>query len=259
MDKFHNAVDLYHSGEFTKALLAFGDLLAHDSGFKESECLLYQALCHSKLGNPTDAWISLESAKTLARDGMKQAKVDFTEATLLIEEGRKEEGITVLSNLVRGYGDRFGKEEQRDFYEAVQIQRGFTLMHLERYKEACPILAEAASFDLENDTHSRVHCNLARCYHEIAEYVLAKQHPILAQKLGVPDDWEASFRYYFGYTLFELKEFGQARREFILCLQSRVSGPPPRFVYKMLAATSRKLGEGDEARLYDKKADTEES
>ena len=83
---------------------------------------------------------------------------------------------------------------------------------------------------------------------------MAKEQFERANALGVEEDWQAAFHYYYGYTLYELKEFQRAKREFILCLQSGPSGPELSLRYSMLAATSRKLGEVSEARVYEEKA-----
>jgi hypothetical protein len=77
---------------------------------------------------------------------------------------------------------------------------------------------------------------------------------VTAQELGVPENWESSFHYYFAYTLYELEAFSQAKREFIVCLQSGLPGPPLQYIYKMLALVSRKLGERDQAQLYEREA-----
>ena len=68
------------------------------------------------------------------------------------------------------------------------------------------------------------------------------------------EEWQPEFHYYYGYTLYELKEFQPAKREFILCLQSGSSGPEATLRYAMLAAVSRKLGEHAEAAAFEKQA-----
>jgi tetratricopeptide (TPR) repeat protein len=83
---------------------------------------------------------------------------------------------------------------------------------------------------------------------------LAREQFERADALGVSEDWQPAFHYYYGYTLYELKEFQRAKREFILCLQSGSSGPEPALRYSMLAATSRKLGEYSEAGTYEERA-----
>jgi tetratricopeptide (TPR) repeat protein len=127
--------------------------------------------------------------------------------------------------------------------------------HLERNEEALPLLEEASSFQLEQSVQGDLHCHLGRCYHERSQYVQAKAHFERADALGVGEDWRAAFHYYFGYTLYELKDFQRAKRQFILCLQSGDAGPPASMRYAMLAETSRKLGEHSEA-LYEEKANS---
>jgi len=148
----------------------------------------------------------------------------------------------------------FNTPEGRDVYELVQVQRAFSLIHLETKEEVRPLLEEAVAFQLDSEVRSYVHCHLGRCYHELALYTLAREQFERANSLGVSEEWEAVFHYYYGYTLYELKEFQRAKREFILCLQSGPSGPEPTLRYSMLAATSRKLGEHSEARSYAEKA-----
>ena len=144
--------------------------------------------------------------------------------------------------------------EGRDLYELVQTQRAFSLMHLESNEEARPLLEEVVAFRLDSEVRSNVYCHLGRCYHELSLYPLAKEQLERANALGVEEDWQAVFHYYYGYTLYELKDFQGAKREFILCLQSSPSGPESSLRYAMLAATSRKLGEYAEARVYEEKA-----
>jgi tetratricopeptide (TPR) repeat protein len=139
-------------------------------------------------------------------------------------------------------------------YEAIQVQRAISLMHLQRNVVAKPLLEEATKFELDAEVRSDVHCHLGRCYHELALYKLAREQFELANTLGVSEEWQPVFHYYYGYTLYELEEFQRAKREFILCLQSGPSGPEPTLRYSMLAAVSRKLGEHSEARSYDETA-----
>jgi tetratricopeptide (TPR) repeat protein len=147
-------------------------------------------------------------------------------------------------------------------YEFVQVQRAFTLMHLDRKLEARPLLEAATKFDLDAEeidegVRSYVHCHLGRCYAELSLYQLAREQFEQANALGVSEDWKPTFHYYYGYTLYELKEYRRAKREFIICLQSGSPGPEARLRYLMLAETSRKLGEYSEARAYEERAKSE--
>ena len=182
------------------------------------------------------------------------AEIDFFRARSLLRANKREEGLRDLTAILTEYADCFRNPDSRDVYEMVQLQRAFSLVHLERNEEALPLLEEASSFQLEREVQSGIHCHLGRCYHERSQYSLAKEHFERADALGVRDDWRSVFHYYFGYTLYELKDFQRAKRQFILCVRSGNSGPPESMRYAMLAAASRKLGEYSEARCYEEKA-----
>jgi tetratricopeptide (TPR) repeat protein len=135
-------------------------------------------------------------------------------------------------------------------------------MHLGKNLEARPLLEAATKFDLDAEeidegARSEVHCHLGRCYHEVSLYQLAREQFEQANALGVSEEWRPVFHYYYGYTLYELKEYQRAKREFTLCLQSGSSRPDARLRYLMLAATSRKLGEYSEASAYEERAQSE--
>jgi tetratricopeptide (TPR) repeat protein len=145
--------------------------------------------------------------------------------------------------------------EGRPVYEAIQVQRAFSLMHLQNNLEAKPLLEEAIQFELSAEVRRDMHCHLGRCYHELGLYKLAREQFERANALDVSEEWQPVFHYYYyGYTLYELKEFQQAKREFILCLQSGRSGPGARLRYSMLAATCRKLGEYAEAKEWERRS-----
>jgi tetratricopeptide (TPR) repeat protein len=217
--------------------------------------LLEDASRFQQQGRVEDAEKLIDEAKHLAA-GYQQAcaEIDLSRAISLLEASKHEEGVRHLSAILAEYADWFLNPESRDVYEIVQLQRAFSLIHLEMSEEALPLLEEATSFQLERATQSHLHCHLGRCYHERSRYSLAKEHFERADAIGVGDDWRSAFHYYFGYTLYKLRDFQRAKRQFILCVQSDSSGPPESMRYAMLAATSRKLGEHSEASCYDQKA-----
>ncbi|MEP6644151.1 MAG: hypothetical protein ABJA69_06620 [Acidobacteriaceae bacterium] len=182
------------------------------------------------------------------------AEADLSRAAALLEEGHREEGLQAISSILAKDDHWLKTTEGRPMYKAVQVQRAFSPMHLQRNLEAKPLLEEATKFDLDEKVRSDIHCHLGRCYHELELYALAKEKFERANALGVSKEWQAVFHYYYGYTLYELKEFQRAKREFILCLQSGPSGPEPTLRYSMLAATSRKLGEYSQAAAFEQQA-----
>jgi|GEM_PF-808523 tetratricopeptide (TPR) repeat protein len=248
------AIQLVEAGQFQRAIQCFRSLVERNSDpGKKVDYLVCQANCWIQMGAVGEARHCLATAEEIAETGsVARLQIDVVVATMLVDEGKSEDALQELSRLLTKYKKQIHIDEFRELYENIQVQRAFILMHLSRNDEARPILEEAQSFELlEEGARSSVHCHLGRCYVESAEYQSAKQQFLDAQRIGVPEDWEAPFRYHFGYALYELGEFGAAKREFILGLQSRAEGPPLALVYKMLAKVSRKLGEHNEAHLYE--------
>jgi tetratricopeptide (TPR) repeat protein len=256
-DEAQHAQMLYESGRFSEAL-SYLDRLVSGSGssLEKASYLLDEAICYRELQDFRKARLSIDRARELSRsDALSCARADFIAASILIAEGQREQALTLLDNLLDRYESLFQVEEGRQLYEEIQVQRGFTLMHLCRYTMARLILEETAKFDIDKLTKSELLCHLGRCYNELSEYVLAKETFIAALNLGVTEEWEATFHYYYGYTLFKLKEFDGAQREFILAVQSGASGVQLTYCYKMLANVSLKLHDYRQARLYRERAD----
>jgi tetratricopeptide (TPR) repeat protein len=217
--------------------------------------LLDKATSCQSDGRFGDADLLVADARRLATGNVQAcAEIDLFCTTALLERGNQEQGLQALASMLTTYGEWLKTDEGRAVYELVQVQRAFSLMHLQRNLEARPLLEEAAQFQLDAEVRSDVHCHLGRCYQELSQYTLAREQFERANALGVSQEWQPAFHYCYGYALYELKEFQRAKREFILCLQSGPSGPEPALRYSMLAATSRRLGEHSEARAYEKRA-----
>lgn len=202
-------------------------------------------------------------AKQLAAENQNaSAMVAFFCATTFLEQGNQEQGLQALASMLTEYGEWLATDEGRDMYEFIQVQRAFSLMHLGKTLEARPLLEQATQFKLNpetitGETRSDVHCHLGSCYHELCLYGLAREQFERADALGVSEEWLPEFHYCYGHTLYELKEFQRAKREFILWLQSGQSAPSdPELAlrYSWLAATCRKLGEHSEAKAYEDRA-----
>jgi tetratricopeptide (TPR) repeat protein len=226
-----------------------------DEPWKKAASLFEEAEQCQQQGRFEDAEKLVAEAKNLVAGNRHAcAEIDLFRAISLLKQDKREEGLRNLTAILAEYADWLRNPDSRDVYEMVQLQRAFSLMHLGRSAEALPLLEEASSFQLEREVRSDLHCHLGRCYHERSQYHLAKEHFERVDALGVGDDWRSVFHYYFGYTLYELRDFQRAKRQFILCVQSGDSSPAEPLRYAMLAAASRKLGEHSEARRYDEKA-----
>jgi tetratricopeptide (TPR) repeat protein len=202
-----------------------------------------------------DADSLIAKAKQLAAGNQNaSAMVDLFCATTLLEQGIPEQGLQALASMLTEHREWLATDEGREMYEFIQVQRAFSLVHLGKILEARPLLEQSTQFELNGEVRSDVHCHLGRCYHELGLYKLAREQFERANTLGVSEEWQPVFHYYYGYTLYELKEFQRAKREFTLCLQSGSSGPEPTLRYAMLAAVSRKLGEHAEAAAFEQQA-----
>ena len=250
------AHELCSLGKFREAIEHLQILLSQDvPPIQRAGYLIDQANCYSELRQFEDAARCFADARKLAVDDtMARAQIDLCAAQALLADDRRERGLEALSEMLSKYADFFQNDkESRELYEQVQLQRGFSLMHGSKYKDARPLLEEATSFQLSQESKSDLHCHLGRCYHELALHELAKEQFQLARAIGISEEWDATFHYCFGYALYELGEFSNSRRELILCLQSRAAGPPQKLICGMLAIVSRKLGETDQF-LRDRKS-----
>jgi tetratricopeptide (TPR) repeat protein len=254
--EYQDALKLFNAGRFRLAADSFSALASRSNdSLEKANYLIEKAECHRQLMEYGEASNCAAAAKALAKsDAVSVMQINYFEATLLVSQEKREEALDMLSRLLKDHAKDLTEGEGRELYEQIQLQRAFTLMHLERYADANPLLDEAATFELPASSRSDVLCNLGQCCFERGRYPDAGEQFKLAEVLGIGDEWAATCRYYWGYSLYELGDFTAARRQLILCLQSGADGPPPSYVYKLLAVVCRKLGEGKEARAYEELA-----
>ncbi len=252
MTTYHEGLQLSRAGKLQEAIGHFKELASTSTDLLEkANFLIEEADCYRQLGQFEQAHACVNEAKKFTGcDGLATAQVDYFDAILLIAEGKSEEGLHALSIIGEKYQNELVGQDGRELYEQIKMQRAFALIQLSRYKDARVILEEVVRFPLSDEYRRDVHCHLARCYFELGHYRLAREECELVDKLGPSDEWATTFRYYFGYTLYESKEFDLAKRQLLLCIQSGANGPPKSYVYKLLAAIYRKLGESDKARQY---------
>jgi len=182
-NKSEQAHELCDSGKFREALERFKQLESESiDSLERAGYLADEATCYAELGDLTESQDCICRAKQLVGgDSAASAQIDFLAATLLLEHDQREQGLEALRRMLSDYASWLESSEGRELYEKVQVQRGFTLMHLSRGSQARPVLEEAACFQLESEVKSRVHCHLGRCYHELGEYELAKAQFLLAR------------------------------------------------------------------------------
>lgn len=253
---YTEASNLSNAGKFQLAADSFKSLASHSKEpLEKANYLIEEAECHRQLREFERASECVTKARELASsDVIASLQIRYFEATLLISQDKCEEGLDVLSTILRDHSKELQHGEGCELYEEIQIQRGFTLMHLERYADARPLLEEATTFALPANRRSDVQCHLGLCYFKLGFYADASLQFQQAETIGISDEWVSTFHYYWGYTLYEVGEFAVARRQLLLCLQSGASGPPRSYAYKLLAAICRKAGDRKQARMYEKMA-----
>ena len=217
--------------------------------------LLQEANRQQSAGHFRDAELSISEARRLAQGHTQAlAEIDFFCALSLLEQHKGDEGIQSLSAVLIQHRAWFNTPEGQGSLRVAASPASVFSYTSRKERGARPLLEEAVAFQLDIEVRSDVHCHLGRCYHELSLHTLAREQFERANAVGVSEEWQPAFHYYYGYTLYDLREFQLAKREFIRCLQSGASGPEEWMRYAMLAATSRKLGEHSEARAYDEKA-----
>jgi tetratricopeptide (TPR) repeat protein len=250
---YEEARKLSGSGRFQMAADHFRRLaFESDDSMEKANYLIEEAECLRLLGEFEKASTCVLTAKELVRgDVIASAQVEFFAATLLLTQNQRDDGLQALSTILKEYSNKLEGEEGRDLYKQIQMQRGFTSMHLGLYEDARPILEEVSLFEPPSQHGNDVHCQLGLCYFELGLYTLAREQFYLVRELGVSDEWASTYHYYFGYVFYKVEDFAAAKRELLLCLQSGTEDPPQSSIYKLLAATYRKLGEPKQARLYE--------
>ena len=253
---YAEASKLSHAGKFQLAADGFRSLASQcDDPLEKANYLIEEAECRRRLTEYNEASRCVAEARNLVGDNaISGMQITYFEARLLVSQDKREEALDILSKILKDHPTDLENGEGRELYEQIQVQRGFALMHLERYAEASPLLEEVATFKLPADWRSDVLCHLGRCYFEFRRYADAREQLRQAKVLGINDGWSATYHYYLGYSLYELEDFAAARRELVLCLQSETHGPPQSYVYRLLAAVCRKMGDREEARMYEKLA-----
>lgn len=254
---YAEASKLSNAGKFQLAVDSFRSLASQSiDPLEKANYLIEEAECHRHLMEFDKAGQCTTEAKQLVgSDVIASLQIRYFDATLLISQGRRDEALAELSKILKDHSQDLQQGEGRELHEQIQIERGFTLMHLERYADARLALEEVATFVLSADRRSDVQCHLGRCYFELGLYAEARLQFQQAEIIGISDEWSLPFHYYWGYTLYKEKEFAAARRQFLLCLQTGDSGPPASYVYKILAAVCSKEGDHKQARVYRKSAE----
>jgi len=256
LTRFEHLIELDKSGRIEDAIRESRTLLAETTDVNEKASLLGgMHVSYCKLGRLNEARQTLERMKQLEISDLGvRLNAEFCEPTLLIQEGRCEEGLSAFATMLDRYSAALREPEHRYLYEDIQCRRAATLVALSRFKEALPILKEALSFSFEKATNEqRVHFDLGICLEETNETEAAKQEFFRAIGFGLKNDIEERALYRLAILHFKADALAQAKQQLETILRDfpgQSSAVPRKYVYEQLSHTCRYLGDAANAELY---------
>jgi tetratricopeptide (TPR) repeat protein len=170
------------------------------------------------------------------------------------DEGRYEESLRLLADLLVRHRAALDLPEYRYLYEDTQCRRGLLLFGLDRFKEALPILQEVVLFPFDRrESKHEIHFALGTCLDETGDIEAAKQEYIRAVAMGVKNSYGEEALYRLGMLYYKIGALAQARHhlEAILRDFSDVAPTLPRSdIYKKLSNLSRHLGDQEGEKRY---------
>lgn len=185
--------------------------------------------------------------------------VQFMSASLAGQAGHHAEALCQFQEILQQFAPLLRTSERRDLYEDIQQRRAFSLVHLARYRDAFPILSEAASFStLQAEDLQEVHLYLGTSYAALNDSRLAKQEFLRATEFDLGGRIEAQARYNLGVIYFQEGGFAQAKHQLEQVLRTHpeeIPNLPHRYIYQQLSWVCGRLGEGENAERYKRLAD----
>jgi hypothetical protein len=110
-----------------------------DGPLKRAALLFEDAERLQEQGRFEDAEKLIAEAKNLVPSNPQAcAEIEVFRAISLLKANKPEKGVQKLAAILIEYADWFKNPDSRDVYEMIQLQRAFSLVHLERSEEALP-------------------------------------------------------------------------------------------------------------------------
>ncbi len=254
---FDRANALADQGRLEEALAQYEATLAelNEAGDRAS-VLLAQIGCLNKLGRAEDARACLRKVGGLVpSDDLNRPHVDFAEAGILAYEGKKEEALRILSQLVNDKRRVLSAENGDDLYKEIQLRRMTLLIDLRRDQEARPILEEVLTVGIVD---ASVPFYAGLCYFGLGEYKLAKKHYQDALRVGLAPVWEWQAHVHLGPIYYAEGALAKAKLSYeraeALSHEVRPPGQDRKNVYVWLAKICRELDQQEEAARYEQLA-----
>jgi tetratricopeptide (TPR) repeat protein len=209
-----------------------------------------------KLGRLEEAKKILEELKRLEILDIEMRLIaEFWEPCFLVQDGRPEEALSAFSAILERNCVAFKNPEHRYLYEDIQCRRATVLFDLSNYKDALPILHEAAecfSFDDPAD-RQLVHFQLGVCLYYAGNMTAAKEDFLLVLRLNLGNEYEERSLYWLGTIYYKNGASAQTIHHLETLLRDfpAVSAAVRRdWVYELLSKAFRYLGDEVNGHLY---------
>jgi tetratricopeptide (TPR) repeat protein len=262
--QLEHACQLREQGNYKDALAELHTLAETlQDPIDKAGVLLNAVTCLEMLGELEQAKTELKTAKTLLLEQVQSPKdthsddneatslqidIGLEEAVLNRAEGKVEEAMVKLGDLLSRFGKHLRQSAHRDAYQNIQVQRGSLLADLGRWRDALPILEEADSFA---EPRAFISFYLGYCYVAIGDDHRGKEKLIEALKIGLPKYLEFRAHCALGKAYHKLEDYVSAKEELERCAQTA----DKRYIaeaklWKWLEITCLHLGLKDEANQY---------
>lgn len=213
-------------------------------------------ICNLMLGRLSQARQALEELRMITiSDAEVRLNAEFCEPRLLVEEGRREEAVRLYASILQNNSGLLKEEGLRYLYEDIQYRLALTLIDLQRYIEAIPLLEEAVStFSYDNVFDAQqCHFALGICYEQTKAIQKAKAEFLRVVSCDLKTDIEERARYRLSILLFQEGAFAQAKHQLEMILTNHPTDKAVvarRYVYEQLSHTCRQLGDDTNAKGY---------
>jgi len=254
--RFEHLMELDRSGRIEDVIRESQIMLAETTDTNERASVLTNVcVSNAKLGRLMEARQALDQLKQLEISHLGiRLNAEFCEPTLLIQEGRYEEGLAAFAAMLHRHSEAFKDPEYRYLYEDIQCRRALALFGLSRYREALPILREAVSFSFNQATDEQeVHFALGVCLEDANDTEAAEQEFIQVVGFGLKNDIDERALWRLGILYYKAGALAQAKQQLETILRdfpSQGTAVSREQVYEALSQTYRYLGDEANAKLY---------